>query len=65
MLLKTASSFMFISSVGPPLSAFDAEYYVKQWLKKGRRHADYQSCAAPADRRSVSSESNENIWKIF
>ncbi|XP_023724669.1 uncharacterized protein LOC111873863 isoform X2 [Cryptotermes secundus] len=34
-LLKTASSLMFISSVGPPLSAFDAEYYVKQWLKKG------------------------------
>jgi hypothetical protein len=60
-----ASSSMLISSVGPPLSAFEAEYYIKEWIKKGRRHADYQSCAAPADRRSVSSENNESIWKIF
>jgi hypothetical protein len=65
MLLKTASSLMHISSVGRPLSAFEAEYYVKEWIKKGRRHADYQSCVAPAYRRLVGSENNEIIWKIF
>jgi hypothetical protein len=59
MFLKTASSLMLISLVGPPLSAFEA------WIKKRRRHADYQSCAAPADRRPVSSENNESIWIIL
>jgi hypothetical protein len=33
ILLKSASSLMLISSVGPPLSAFEAEYYVKEWIK--------------------------------
>jgi hypothetical protein len=47
MLLKAASTLMLISSVGPRLSAFEAEYYVEEWIKKGRRHADYQSYAAP------------------
>jgi hypothetical protein len=35
MLLKTTASLMLISSVGPSLSAFEAEYYVKEWIKKG------------------------------
>jgi hypothetical protein len=30
VLFKAASRLMLISSVGPPLSDFEAEYYVKE-----------------------------------
>jgi hypothetical protein len=61
MLLKTAAALMFISLVGPPISEFNPESYVKEWLKKGHRHAEYTSCSAPAGKISNS----ESIWKIF
>jgi hypothetical protein len=47
MLLKTAPALKFISLVGPPVSEFNPENYVKEWLTKGHRHADYSSCSAP------------------
>jgi hypothetical protein len=34
MLLKTAAALMFISLDGPPISEFNPENYVKEWLKK-------------------------------
>jgi hypothetical protein len=40
MLLKTAAALMFISLDGPPISEFNPENFVKEWLKKGHRHAD-------------------------
>jgi hypothetical protein len=62
--LTTAAALMFISLVGPPISEFNPENYVKQWLKKGHRHADYTSCPAPAG-MSCNISNSENIWKIF
>jgi hypothetical protein len=64
MLLKTAAALMSISLVGPPISEFNPENYVKEWLKKGHCHAGYKSCPAPAERSRKMSNS-ENIWKIF
>jgi hypothetical protein len=64
MLLKTVAALMFISLVGPPISEFNPENYVKEWLKKSHRHADYTSCPAPAE-RSCKISNSENIWKIF
>jgi hypothetical protein len=63
-LLKTAAALMLISLVGPPISEFNPENYVKEWLKKGHRHADYTSCPAPAE-RSRKITNSENICKIF
>jgi hypothetical protein len=34
MLLKTAAALMFTSLVGPPISEFNPENYVKEELKK-------------------------------
>jgi hypothetical protein len=64
VLLKTADALMFISLVGPPVSEFNPENYVKEWLEKGHRHVDYTSCPAPAE-RSRKIFSIENIWIIF
>jgi hypothetical protein len=32
--LKTAAALMFIALVGPPVSEFNPENYMKGWLKK-------------------------------
>jgi hypothetical protein len=63
MRLKTAAALMFISLVGPPISGFNPEICVKEWLKKGHHHSDYTSCTASAEKSRKISIS-ENIWKI-
>jgi hypothetical protein len=57
MLLKTAAASMFISVVGPPMSEFNPEDYVKEWLKK-------RSSPALAERSKGKISNSENNWKI-
>jgi hypothetical protein len=64
MLLKTAAPLMFISLVDPPISEFNPENCVNEWLKKGHRHADYTSCPLPAE-KSCKISNSKIIWKIF
>jgi hypothetical protein len=63
MFLKTAAALVFISLVGPPISEFNPENYMKEWLKEGHRYADYTSCPAPAERSRKISNS-ENVQKL-
>ncbi|KAE9531908.1 hypothetical protein AGLY_010110 [Aphis glycines] len=37
---KTTAALLFINCVGPPLSEFNPQKYVKSWLLKGRHPAD-------------------------
>ena len=62
LLVKTVSSLMFISLVGPPITHFDPKAYVIKWFGKGHRDANFRICEAPALK---SINESETFWKIF
>nr|XP_022906381.1 zinc finger protein 862-like [Onthophagus taurus] len=38
--VETTAALLFINCVGPPLTQFNPEKYVRSWLAKGRHSAD-------------------------
>ncbi|XP_065640484.1 E3 SUMO-protein ligase KIAA1586-like [Hydra vulgaris] len=48
LLIKTVSSLMFISLVGPPFTHFDPKDYVIKQFGKRHRDANFRNCEAPA-----------------
>uniref|UniRef100_H3A966 HAT C-terminal dimerisation domain-containing protein n=1 Tax=Latimeria chalumnae TaxID=7897 RepID=H3A966_LATCH len=60
--LETASKLIFIKTVGPLLELFKPESYVRSWLGKGRRHADFNTCRS---RQTDKKKSNHrSIWNF-
>ena len=61
--IDNLSCLVFINCVGPPLTKFNPEPYVKSWILKGRRTADETAC-----RRRDKKDTNhpyENVWNIM
>ncbi|XP_069494929.1 E3 SUMO-protein ligase KIAA1586-like [Ambystoma mexicanum] len=63
MSVTRLSSVMFLKIVGPPVTEFIPDCYVRKWLQKGRRSADASNCMA---RRQVVNESAyKQIWNVL
>ena len=59
------SSLLFISTNGPPLSAWLLHEYVKSWLAKGRRHASASNCATRKQSNSNGDDkSMQQVWRV-
>nr|XP_047139105.1 E3 SUMO-protein ligase KIAA1586-like [Hydra vulgaris] len=62
LLIKTVSSLMFISLVGPPITHFDPKDYVIKWFGKGHRDGNFRNCEAPALKSINESETYSKIF---
>lgn len=58
------SSLLFISIVGPPVLEWNPLPYVKAWIVKGRRHAQFAACPA-RQTRDDSTDADKALWKLF
>lgn len=62
LLVDNVSNLMFISLVGPPLSQFQPEKYVADWVKTHRNADDTRSKRATED---LSTVRYKELWGIF
>ena len=60
--IQTIAALLFINCVGPPLSKFNAQTYVRSWLCKGRHSADD---TASRKREKKEDTTYEFLWKIL
>jgi hypothetical protein len=62
LLVQFASSLIFISCVGPPLTVFNPTPYVESWLRAGKRTADETACKK---REPVNNVQYVAIWDLL
>ena len=58
------SSLLFISIAGPPVLECNPLPYVKKWIVKGRRHAQFAACLERQTCGDVK-DSDKALWKLF
>src|SRR6218665_1895938 len=60
--IETIAALLFINCVGPPLSKFNPNSYVRSWLRQGRHSAND---AASRKREMKEDTTYEFLWKIL
>jgi hypothetical protein len=60
--ISTVSALLFINCVGPSLTEFRPEKYVRSWLVKGRHSADDN---ARRKRKKKIDEKYSALWKLL
>ncbi|CAI6350220.1 unnamed protein product [Macrosiphum euphorbiae] len=60
--IKTVAALLFINCVGPPLTKFEPEQYVRSWLLNGRLSADD---TASRKRNQKCDKTYESLWKLL
>lgn len=60
--IKTVAALLFINCVGPPLTKFEPEKYVRSWLLNGRHSADD---TASRKRNQKCDKTYEPLWKLL
>jgi len=60
---SSAANLLFVSTVRPPIHAWDPDPYVKVWLGKERRAADTSSVMAL--QKPKEDNHYEPLWKAF
>lgn len=60
--IKTVAALLFIKCVGPPLTKFEPEKYVRSWLLNGRHSADDTTSRK---RNQKCDKIYESLWKLL
>jgi len=60
--IKTVAALLFINCVGPPLTKFEPEKYVRPWLLNGRHSAD-DTTSRKRNQKCV--KTYESLWKLL
>lgn len=65
--LENTSKLIFLKTVGPPLEHFKPESYVRSWLGKGRRHADFTACRSKQTEKNKSTVTagKKSVWDLL
>src|SRR6218665_1853676 len=61
--IETIAALLFINCVGPPLSKFNPNSYVRSWLRQGRHSVTMH--AASRKREMKEDTTYEFLWKIL